>query len=74
MNIFLNTFKDKIYWILLLPFLTILVFLSIFIGDSNTKAFLILGFIDVSLFWLTYYLWKYFSNKKRGSIKDDSHV
>lgn len=64
-----NTFKDKRYWILLLPFITIFVLLYIFISDSNSKAFLILGFIDVALFWITYHLWKYF-NEKRNTNDD----
>lgn len=72
-----NTFKDIRYWILLVPFLIILV-LYIYCTPSNffekpyVSSFSI--FIFPALFWSIYYLWNYLDGKKkrknRGSNSD----
>lgn len=58
-----KTLKDKRYWMFLPPFMIVLVSLYIFIGN-NFKVFLIFGWIDIALFWTTFYIWKFFSDKK----------
>lgn len=63
-----NTFKDKRYWILLIPFISILVLFVFFTPNYilekpyvSSLSFLIFP----SLFWSTYHLWKYFGDKKK---------
>ena len=62
-----KTFKDKRYWILLLPFIIILVDFSIFASNyfiANTFIAPLFLFLYAALFWTTYHLWKYYGDKK----------
>ena len=68
-----KTLKDKRYWILVIPAITIYILLAIFVPSSileNTPLLLISILIYVSLFWLTYHSWKYFGDKKKAGYKD----
>ncbi len=58
-----ETFKDKRYWMLLPPFIIILVLLYIF-THGNLTTFMILSLINIAIFWTTYHLWKFLSNKE----------
>ncbi|MDA6131593.1 hypothetical protein OSK38_30020, partial [Escherichia coli] len=63
-------FKDKRYWILLVPFLIILVCFVVFASTSDfflehTSIFPLFTILYVSLFWITYHLWKYFGDEKK---------
>ena len=62
-----QTFKDKRYWILLFPFIIILVCFSVFapnyfIGKPLMVPLFLL--LNATLFWGTYHLWKYVGDKK----------
>ena len=62
-----NTFKDKRYWILLVPFIIILV-LYIYFTPSYMLEKPYVSSLSIlifpTLFWSTYHLWKYFGDKK----------
>lgn len=63
-----NTFKDIRYWILLFPFIIILILYTYFTPSYILKKPYILAlslFIFPTLFWSTYHIWKYFRNKKK---------
>ncbi|QVY62459.1 permease [Cytobacillus gottheilii] len=63
-----QTFKDKRYWILLLPFLIVYIVVAIFSSGYFTGKpilALLFPFLSVMLFWVTYHLWKYVGDKKR---------
>ncbi len=68
-----NTFKDIRYWILLVPFLIILV-LYIYCTPSNffEKPYVssLAIFIFPTLFWSTYHLWRYFGDKKKRNAME----
>ncbi|MFC6041194.1 permease [Paenisporosarcina macmurdoensis] len=69
-----NTFKDKRYWILLIPAIIILVLFAVFNPDYILGNTYILPFsllIYAALFWSTYHLWKYFGDKKKKNNTDD---
>ncbi|KZE37087.1 hypothetical protein AV656_10910 [Bhargavaea cecembensis] len=62
-----ETFKDKRYWILLFPFLIILVGFSVFASNyfaENPLMIFLFLVLDASLFWGIYHLWKYVGDKK----------
>lgn len=70
-----STFKDKRYWILLIPAIIILGLLAVFTPDyilEKPYILLVLLFIFQALFWSTYHLWKYVGDKKKRNNKDDS--
>ena len=70
-----NTFKDKRYWILLIPAIIILVLFAVFTPDyilEKTYVSPFLSIISIALFWSTYHLWKYFGDKKKRNNTDDS--
>ncbi|WP_078546786.1 hypothetical protein [Bacillus alkalitelluris] len=56
-------FKDKRYWILLLPFLIIGILLILYL-PQNFKPFTILLAL---VFWIAYYTWIYLS--KNNDVK-----
>jgi len=66
-----NTFKDKRYWILLFPFIIILLgvsfFLTAFIADNPLIIIIVLILFAIS-FWGTYHLWKYVGDKKQRDV------
>ncbi|MBM7663637.1 hypothetical protein JOC25_000093 [Solibacillus kalamii] len=67
-----NTFKDKRYWILLMPFLITMV-LYVYFTPKNVLEKSYVSTLSIlifpTLFWSTYHLWKYFCDiKKRDSI------
>ncbi|MFC5734425.1 hypothetical protein [Cytobacillus gottheilii] len=62
-----QTFKDKRYWILLLPFLIVYIVVAIFSSGYFTGKpilALLFPFLSVMLFWGTYHLWKYVATKR----------
>ncbi|AMO85417.1 hypothetical protein B857_02652 [Solibacillus isronensis B3W22] len=70
-----NTFKDKRYWILLMPFLITMVLYVYFtpknvLEKPNVSTLSILIF--PTLFWSTYHLGKYFGDKKKRDSIDES--
>ena len=70
-----STFKDKRYWILLIPSSIILVLFAVFTPEYILEKTYFLPFfvlIFLALFWSTYHLWKYFGDKKKRNNKDDS--
>lgn len=69
-----NTFKDKRYWILLMPFLITMVLYVYFtpknvLEKSNVSTLSILIF--PTLFWSIYHIWKYFGDKKKWDSIDE---
>ena len=63
-----KTFKDKRYWILLIPFIIILVGFAVFAPNYFNETPLLLPLfllLYAGLFWTTYHLWKYFRDKKK---------
>ena len=70
-----NTFKDKRYWILLIPAIITLVLFAVFTSDYILEKTYVVPFsmlIFIVLFWSTYHLWKYFGDKKKRNNTDDS--
>lgn len=66
-----QTFKDKRYWILLFPFIIILLLFSFFASNyfaENPLVMVLFLVLYVTLFWGTYHLWKYVGDKKREDI------
>lgn len=63
-GIFMSTFRDKKYWILLVPFLTTAVLMALYL-PPNEKPLTVLVIL---LFWATYYLWGYL--EKRTGKRD----
>jgi len=70
-----NTFKDKRYWILLLPTIIILILLAIFTSNIYIFGYINVCFVLVlvALFWMTYHLWRYFGDKKKVNNLNDVH-
>lgn len=71
-----NTFKDIRYWILLVPFLIILVLYIYFTpSDFFEKPYIssLSLLIFPTLFWCTYHLWKYIGDKKEGNDRENSN-
>ena len=69
-----STFKDKRYWILLIPASIILVLFAVFTPTYILEKPYVLPFsilIFLVLFWSTYHLWKYVGDKKKRNSKDD---
>ncbi|QCR31920.1 permease [Lysinibacillus sp. SGAir0095] len=69
-----STFKDKRYWILLIPAIIILFLFAVFTPDyilEETYGWSFLILIFLVLFWSTYHLWKYFGDKKKRHSTDD---
>lgn len=58
----------KRYWILLVIALIILISFDVFAPNGIPISV----FAFVFLFWSIYYLWKYFSNKKKKNNMDDN--
>ncbi len=70
-----STFKDKRYWILLIPAIIILILFVVFIPDyilEKPYVSLILTLIFPTLFWSIYHIWKYFGYSKKMNNTDDS--
>lgn len=70
-----STFKDIRYWILLIPAIIILVLFAVFTPDYILeKPYIppILGIIFIASFLSTYYIWRYFGDKKKRDNMDDS--
>lgn len=70
-----NTFKDKRYWILLVPFIIILVLYIYFTPSYIHEKPYVLAlsfFIFPTLFWSIYYIWKYL--KKRNEMESNSDL
>lgn len=66
-----QTFKDKRYWILLFPFIIILLLFSFFASNyfaENPLMIVLFLFLYVTLFWGIYHLWKYVGDEKQGDI------
>ncbi len=64
-----QTFKDKRYWILLFPFIIVLISGSVFGSNyfaENPFMVPILLVLNAILFWGIYHLWKYIGDKKLG--------
>jgi hypothetical protein len=57
----LKPFKDKIYWTLL-PIGIIIGFFVIFVYPKKT----IYGFLLIIVFWIVYYTWTYFDEKRNN--------
>ncbi len=51
----MSTFRDKKYWILVVPFLVTAVLLAIYLPPRQKPLTLLV----ILLFWATYYLWVY---------------
>ena len=69
------TFKDKRYWILLIPAIITLVLFAVFTPVYILEKTYVVPFsmlIFIVLFWSTYHLWKYFGDKKKRNNTDDS--
>lgn len=65
-----KTFKDKRYWILLVPYLILLLGVAVFGSNYfSENGFMLPIFMILygSLFWISYYLWKYLSGKKKAN-------
>ncbi len=54
-------FKDKRYWILLLPFLFIGIILLIYLPQNLKPFTILLGLV----FWVVFYSWNYFSEIRK---------
>ncbi|WP_332646674.1 permease [Lysinibacillus sp. 54212] len=70
-----STFKDKRYWILLIPAITILVLFAVFTPDYILgKSYFLPIFLILytGLFWSSYQLCTYFGDKKKMNNTDDS--
>ena len=70
-----STFKDKRYWILLIPAIIILVLFAIFTADYILENPYVAPFtilLGSALFWSTFHFWKYFGNKKKRDNIEDS--
>ncbi|WP_313894396.1 permease [Psychrobacillus sp.] len=70
-----STFKDKRYWILLIPAIIILVLFAVFTPDyilEKSYVAPLLMLIPAALFWSTYHLWKYFGDKKKSTNTGNS--
>lgn len=69
-----NTFKDKRYWILLMPFLITMV-LYVYFTPKNVLEKSYVSTLSIlifpTLFWSTYHLWKYFGDKKKRDSIDE---
>ncbi|WP_080846334.1 hypothetical protein [Cytobacillus gottheilii] len=62
-----HTFKDKRYWILLVPYLLVIIGIiifgsSYFVGRPLMAPVFLL--VSATLFWGTYHLWKYIGDRK----------
>lgn len=62
-------FKNKRYWILLLP--TLLIGLSLIFIIPNNNGFPY-AFSVIVLFWIVYYTWTYYAEKKNADKDTDS--
>ena len=72
-----HTFKDKRYWILLIPSIIISVLFSVFAADyilETPSIALISIIIYIILFWSTYHLWKYFGDRKKNATDEESDL
>lgn len=70
-----TTFKDKRYWILLIPTIIILVLFAVLTpGYILEKTYFLPSFVFVfaALFWSTYHLWKYLGDKKKRNNTEDT--
>lgn len=70
-----STFKDKRYWILLIPAITILLLLAFFTPEYiQRKPFVgpIIIFASGVLFWSAYHLWTYFGDIKKKNQTGDN--
>lgn len=66
-----QTFKDKRYWTLLIPFVIILIGVSACASNYFEETPLmapIFLLLYAMLFWGIYHLWKYIGDKKQGDI------
>ncbi len=71
-----STFKDKRYWILLIPAIIILILFTFFTPDYILQKPMGAPLIILAspvLFWSTYHLWKYFGDKKQKNHTEDNH-
>ncbi|REB07073.1 permease [Sporosarcina sp. BI001-red] len=63
-----STFKDKRYWILLIPASIFLILFAFFTPDYILERPFVAPITILAssvLFWSTYHLWKYFGDKKK---------
>ncbi|RPF55403.1 hypothetical protein EDC24_0274 [Aquisalibacillus elongatus] len=60
-------FKNKRYWILMLPFLIIALLLFTFL-PNNYRYF---SFLLIIVFWVIYYSWNHFERKKNNPNKPE---
>ncbi|MFD2211245.1 hypothetical protein ACFSMW_16170 [Virgibacillus halophilus] len=56
-----QTFKNKRYWILLLPFVMAIVLIYHFVPNQYG---LIQVFILIAAFWIIFHIWNFYSGKK----------
>ncbi|KGR79026.1 permease [Ureibacillus manganicus DSM 26584] len=72
-----STFKDKRYWILLIPAIIFLVLFSVFASDfilERPYITLILIIIFIALFWSIYHMWRYFGDRKKNNADDSGDL
>lgn len=69
-----NTFKDKRYWILLMPFLITMV-LYVYFTPKNVLEKSYVSTLSIlifpTLFWYTYHICKCFGDKKKRDSIDE---
>ncbi|MGP4077397.1 hypothetical protein [Halobacillus sp. K22] len=63
----MNYFKNKRYWILMPPFLLMTVLLVIFLPIEHRWY----AFLPIIVFWIVYYIWNYYSQKKNNSKNNE---
>ncbi|VDG97997.1 Uncharacterised protein [Lysinibacillus sphaericus] len=71
-----STFKDKRYWILLIPAIIILILFAFFTPDYILQRPFVAPLtilLSGALFWSTYHVWKYFGDKKKKDHTEDNH-
>lgn len=72
-----STFKDKRYWILLIPSIIFLVLFAIFASDyilDRPYITLTLIIIFIALFWSTYHMWRYVGDRKKNNTDDSGDL
>jgi len=71
-----STFKDKRYWILLIPAIILLILFAFLTPDYILQRPFVAPLTILAsavLFWSTYHLWKYFGDKKKKRHTEDNY-
>ncbi len=56
-------FKNKRYWILMPSFLIVALLLNTFLPNEYRHY----SFLTIIIFWIVYYIWNYYADKKQQS-------